>query len=372
MRNTPSATTAWMLAAIIGAAGGGCGVTAAEERGLAALPQTVPHPADNPTSAAKVELGRLLFWDPILSGNQDVACATCHHPDFAYADGRALSVGVGGTGLGPARTASAASAHVTARNSMSVLDTAWNGLSVFGDPGPANAPMFWDNRARSLEGQAGGPIRNLDEMRGTQFTDTQIFPEIVRRLSASPEYASRFEAAFGPALLSETSIVRAIAAFERTLVGRGSSFDRYVAGDDAAMTFEAKRGLLEFVNRGCTNCHSGPMFSDFRMHRLRPGHGGHAMSGSAGGFMRTPSLRHVTLTAPYFHDGSLATLDDVFDFYLHVDHAADPALARLDPPRDPGARRDLKAFLAALGDATFDRTVPTRVPSGLHPGGTIP
>ena len=368
--------TAWTVALLVGVIASGCGeaLTPSPEQSVDPLPERVPHPDDNPTSAEKVALGRMLFWDPILSGDRDVACATCHHPDFAYADGRALSVGVGGVGLGPARAVSAASPHVAARNSMSVLDTAWNGWNVRGEvPGPADAPMFWDNRTRSLEGQASGPIKNLHEMRGTHFGEEQIFPEVTRRLVETPEYVSLFEAAFGRTAVTEVSIARAIAAFERTLVAQGSSFDRYMRGDDAAMSFEQKRGLVEFVDRGCTHCHSGPMFSDFRQHSLRPGHGPRMGSSTAGGFMRTASLRNVTRTAPYFQDGSLATLDDVFDFYVHVDRGADPDLAGLSPPtpRDPGARRDLAAFLGSISDAPYDRTIPERVPSGLHPGGGI-
>lgn len=367
----------WLLACVLGATGSACGdaLEPSPERSVAPLPATSPQPEANPTSSEKVALGRLLFWDPLLSGDRDVACATCHHPDFAYADGLARSVGVGGTGLGPTRTVSTAGAHLAARNAMSVLDTAWNGWNVRGDvTRPEDAPMFWDNRTRSLEGQASGPIRNVDEMRGTHFGEAEIFPEVLRRVAAIPEYVALFEAAFGPSAVSELSVTRAIAAFERTLVARGSSFDRFMQGDEAAMTFEQKRGLVELVDRGCTSCHSGPMFSDFRKHTMRGGHGMMGGSRTAGGFMRTASLRNVTHTAPYYQDGSLTTLDDVFDFYMHIDRGADPDLAALRAPtmRDPGARRDMAAFLGALGDGSYDRTVPLRVPSGLHPGGAIP
>lgn len=366
-----------VVAAGVAAAGCVDPLTPGAAQALGPLPEVVPEPADNPTTPAKVTLGRMLFWDPILSGDRDTACATCHHPDFAYADGRALSIGVGGAGLGPARVATTAPPHVTARNAMSVLDTAWNGLNVRGEvPGPGDAPMFWDNRARSLEGQAAGPILNGDEMRGAHFDEGQIFPELVRRLSATPEYVALFEAAFGAPEVTEAAIVRAIAAFERTLVARDSSFDRYMRGDASAMTPAQQRGLVELVARGCTQCHSGPMFSDFRLHLVQPGHGLHDRLGgtqAAGGLMRTASLRNVTRTAPYFQDGSLATLDDVFTFYVHVDRHADPDLAGIDPPMpiDPGARSDLKAFLGAISDGTYDTTVPERVPSGLPPGGTI-
>ncbi|MBL9017003.1 MAG: cytochrome-c peroxidase [Myxococcales bacterium] len=367
-----------LLVALIGSTSIACvdPLVPPPDRAVGSLPARVPSPDDNPTTAEKVTLGRLLFWDPILSGDRDVACATCHHPDFAYADGRALSVGVGGTGLGPARVASTESPHGTTRNAMSVLDTAWNGVNVRGEsPGPAEAPMFWDNRTLSLEAQALGPIRNLDEMRGTSFDDTQIVPEISRRLSEIPEYVALFEAAFGSRDVTEHAIVRAIAAFERTLVARDSSFDRYMLGDESAMSPAQKRGLFEFVARGCTRCHSGPMFSDFRLHTIPAGKARHGRgSHTPGGVMRTASLRNVTRTAPYFQDGSHATLDDVFTFYAHVDRSADPDLAGIDAPMpiDFGARSDLEAFFTAISDAAYDTTVPDRLPSGLRPGGAIP
>lgn len=371
--------TARMLVVLVGVTVGSCvdPLTPTAERSVGPLPEDIAYPDDNPTSPEKVALGRMLFWDPVLSGDRDVACATCHHPDFAYADGRALSIGVGGTGLGPARVASTEVAHRTTRNSMSVLDTAWNGVNVRGaSPGPAEAPMFWDNRTLSLEAQVFGPLRNVDEMRGTSFGETEIVPEIVRRLSEVPEYVALFEAAFGSPTVTELAIGQAIAAFERTLVARGSSFDRYMLGDESAMSPAQKRGLVELVTRGCTQCHSGPMFSDFRLHTMPAGHGPPHGGGAhtPGGVMRTPSLRNVTRTAPYFQDGSHATLDDVFTFYVHADRSADPDLAGIDPPMpiDPGARSDLKAFFGAISDAPYDTTIPARVPSGLHPGGAIP
>lgn len=163
------------------------GDTAVAAQSLAALPELAPDPADNPRSEAKVELGRLLFWDPVLSGGRDVACATCHHPDFAYADGRAMSVGVAGTGLGPARRPRPGMAHITGRSSMTVLNAGFAGISTNGAlPDPRSAPMFWDNRTRSVEAQAKGPIQNLDEMRGPAFDEAAIFPEVEARLEAIP------------------------------------------------------------------------------------------------------------------------------------------------------------------------------------------
>lgn len=339
------------------------------ERAVAELPQHAPEPAENPRSDAKVELGRLLFWDPILSGTRDVACATCHHPVHAYADARPVSIGVDGSGLGPARRPGLRTRPMH-RNSMTILDVAWNGLTVATPlPSPVEAPMFWDSRERSLETQALKPLENEEEMRGDAFSEEEILPELVRRLSDIPEYVDSFTATFGTGAIDRENIGRALAAFERTLVARGSSFDRYMAGDEDAISHAAKRGLVAFIESGCTRCHSGPMFSDFELHRLGlPAPANHDPDpGDGTGRFRTPSLRNVLRTAPFMHDGRFTTLQQVFEFYTEVDKSLDPDLADLEP----AGLDDITALFEALSDADFDRTIPTRVPSGLPPGGRI-
>jgi cytochrome c peroxidase len=335
---------------------------------LAALPGSVPAPADNPTRPEAVELGRLLFWDPILSGDRDVACASCHHPDFAYSDGLAVSVGVGGRGVGPARAANP-DAPRTPRNSQTVLAAAWNGLTVDGAVPPERAPVFWDHRLVSLEAQALGPIKSAVEMRGTSYAESEILDEVVGRVAGIPEYAAKFQAAFGAEGVSATTLAKAIAAFERTLVPRDSSFDRYLAGDDDAMTAAQIRGMHGFILQGCARCHSGPLLSDFKLHRLpvptRPGEPIDLGDGS--GQFRTPSLRMVSATGPYMHNGAFATLDEVLDHYHNIE-VTDPLLeGDVEPPL--GGGDDLLSFFEALSDGTFDRTIPERVPSGLPPGG---
>ncbi len=337
-----------------------------------ALPLSAPQPANNPTSIAKVGLGRLLFWDPILSGNRDVACATCHHPKFAYADGRTLSVGVGGTGLGPIRAVAPAAPHRTTRNSMTVLDAAFNGIGQANTPiDPLLAPMFWDGRAHSLEQQARGPITALDEMRGPQFSATEIFPEVANRVAAIPEYATRFADVFPTVAISEETITEAIATFERTLIDSNSSYDRFVSGDSSAMSASAQRGMQVFNRNGCANCHAGPLFSDFKLHQLGvqdlPG-ATHDV-GNGQGLFRTASLRNVARTAPYMHNGVLPDFDAVFRFYDNINRRLDPQLDNLRAPERQDAT-DVKAFLGAISDGTFDQTVPTSVPSGLVPAGT--
>ena len=171
--------------------------TAAQAR-LAALPATAAAPADNPSTPERVALGRLLFWDPILSGQKDVACATCHHPAFGYSDGLDLSIGANGAGLGPARAfAPGHAARLVKRNSQTILNVAFNGLTVGGDSTPAGAPMFWDLRVRSLEAQALEPLKALDEMRGSAYPEDRALPAVVSRLNAIPEYRRLFARAFG-------------------------------------------------------------------------------------------------------------------------------------------------------------------------------
>ena len=355
---------------------------------------------------ARQALGRLLFWDPILSGDRDVACATCHHPDFAYTDGRELSLGTGAVGLGPARVdRSGGRIPVVRRNSPTILNTAFNGLddrrrgrgrrrgtAFDGTPASvdqARAPMFWDRRARSLEAQALEPIKALEEMRGTAYAEDEALDAVMARLVATPDYVRLFAAAFGEGTpIDAARLGEAMAAFERTLIAMNSPFDRFQAGDRTALTPQQQRGLEAFEDADCDDCHDGPMFSDFDLHAEGVAeHAALAEPDSGGGRFRfrTPTLRNVALTAPYMHNGTLATLEDVLRFYdegrsrnanVSAGRRANGA-ARLD--RDfrrvadmtDEEMRDIIAFLEALTDSDFDRSVPERVPSGLPPGGRI-
>ena len=187
------------------------------------------------TRTANEELGRLLFWDPILSGDRDIACATCYHPDFAYADGRPLSLGPGSVGLGPARTDTTNVAiPVVKRNFPTVLNVGFNGLDdnrwrrqefdgTVASVNQENAPMFWDNRLRSLELQALEPIKAFEEMRGPAYPEDAALDVVVARLEANPEYVGLFEHAFGTgAPVTPPRIGQAIAAYERTLTAMNS------------------------------------------------------------------------------------------------------------------------------------------------------
>ncbi|MEL7223180.1 MAG: cytochrome-c peroxidase, partial [Bacteroidota bacterium] len=216
------------------------------------------------------ELGRLLFWDPILSGGLDVSCATCHHPDFGYADGRSLPIGIGGRGLGPERVDVLDDGMgLVGRNSPTILNTAFNGMDEEGNYNPALAPMFWDNRAFSLEEQALLPLHSFEEMRGHAFDESVTLDSIVARLSANTQYQALFTAAYGQEdAITSDNIGHAIATFERSITATNSPFDRYQAGDENALTQQQIRGFNRFRNIGCDDCHSGPMFSDFELHVL--------------------------------------------------------------------------------------------------------
>lgn len=259
--------------------------------GLGPLP-AVPIPAGNPQSPAKVELGKRLFFDTRLSLDQGSSCATCHSPEKAFTDGLPRSKGFNGATL--------------RRNSPTILNAAYNSL------------QFWDGRASSLDEQCKGPLLSPAEM---NMVDEK---HLVDRLNAIAGYRRDFQSVFGtgPSL---DNVAKAIAAFERTLLTPGSKFDRYAAGEKNALTAEEKRGLIVFFGKGsCSECHNGPNFTDDKFHNL----GLMSASGVADegrfevtsniedrGAFKTPTLRNVSLTGPYMHDGSSATLEEVIDLY---------------------------------------------------------
>lgn len=380
---------------------------AGQDPGRARSLDNIAAGAEGSADPAARELGRLLFWDPILSGHEDIACATCHHPDFAYTDGRELSLGTRSVGLGPARRdTSNGRIPVVKRNAPTVLNTAFNGveesgrrrnrgLSPLESLNPARAPMLWDNRIRSLEAQALEPLKAREEMRGDAYAETDAVAAVVTRLRANTEYVAMFKSVFGTdTVIDPQQLGQAIAAFERSLLAMNSPFDRYRAGDTTALTAQQQRGMELFDDVGCDRCHEGPMFSDYDLHA--EGVREHPLlaepdAGARRFRFRTPSLRNVALTAPYMHNGVLATLPDVLRFYdngrsenPNVTEDRDDrrgndndGLARLSgrfrrvDGMSQREMRDIVAFLESLSDPDFDRTIPARVPSGLPPGGLI-
>jgi cytochrome c peroxidase len=353
-----------------------------------ALPRLARAPADNPGTPDKIALGRLLFWDPILSGHNDVACATCHHPEFGYAENRDLSIGVNGVGLGDRRRfAPRNSIPFVKRNSQTILNVAFNGIDDAGAYTPSDAPMFWDVRARSLEAQALEPIKTLEEMRGNAYAEDQAVAAVTARLNANAEYRQLFARAFGTSdAVTGDQLGKALAAFQRSLTGTNAPFDRYRRGDLTAMTDAQVRGMGRFERIGCANCHRGPMFSDYKVHVLGVPDNPQLSASDAGVdgayAFRTASLRNLAYTAPYMHTGVFQSLREVLNFYddvsgrrgrvrnAHVSREQlDPLLRQLRDPDNQAS--DVIAFLQSLSDDSFDRTIPARVPSGRPPGGQI-
>ncbi len=283
-------------------------------------------PRNNQLIPAKIELGRKLFFDARLSSDGKVSCSSCHDPKLAFTDGKAVAEGISG--------------RRGARNSPTILNATFN------------AGQFWDGRADTLEDQAIQPLINHLEM------GNQSYDEVVKRLRAIPEYVAEFKSVFGGEVKIEL-IGKAIAAYERTLVSGDSPFDRFMAGDQSAISEAAKRGFALFRGKArCSRCHTFsdalPFFSDFNYHntgvaanhpnfdklsrrayevietdrakevidKLAAEDGGQELGRVLVSYQvfdigsyRTPSLRNIALTAPYFHDGSAKTLADVVRFY---------------------------------------------------------
>jgi cytochrome c peroxidase len=249
-------------------------------------------PANNPYSAAKVELGRLLYYDTRLSADDSVSCASCHSPDFAFTDGAAVSTGI--------------KKQKGGRSAPTVINRAYS------------LAQFWDGRAATLEDQAKGPMQNPIEMGNTHVA-------IVSRLKAIPGYRPLFAKAFGSEDIDIDRAAMAIASFERTVLSGNAPFDRYKRGVKTAMTPAQVRGMDVFVNKAkCDSCHEGANFTlnmyaniGVGMDKPQPDEGRFAVTKDPRdwGTFKTPTLREIARTAPYMHDGSLATLDEVVEFY---------------------------------------------------------
>ena len=231
-------------------------------------------------------------------------------------------------------------------------------------------------------------------MRGGAYPEDRAVPAVVSRLNGIPEYRRLFARAFGGSTpVSDGNLGRALAAFQRTLVASNTPFDRYMRGDTTALSPEEVRGMERFQSVGCINCHSGPMFSDFATHVLAVPDSEKLPESDSGVnktyACRTPSLRNLNVTAPYMHNGAFATLPEVVNFYQRISRGggrrggggargvnANVSRDQIDPlARQLNMRargqQDLIAFLRALDDPDFDRTVPERVPSGLPIGGRL-
>jgi cytochrome c peroxidase len=350
------------------------------------LPEIVEEPKDNISNAEKIRLGKLLFYDPILSGSKDVACVTCHHPSFGYAEPLDISIGVNGVGLGLKRKfKNPDSVNFVKRNANTILNTAYNGITIKGEYHSKNAPMFWDLREKGLEAQALMPIQTLEEMRGTSIGEHEILDVIIARLQSTPEYVELFEKAFlSEKTINKENLAKAIAAFERSLITPNSRFDKYVQGDENALSLAEKDGFNLFKKAKCNSCHSGPMFSDYKMHILSVDDNTKLNFLDTGidstYAFRTPSLRNLRYTAPYMHNGNLQDLQAVLEFYEDISNGNSKNVNVPVKNIDSLARQiqikvmDMSfiiSFLNSLNSEEFDRVIPDSVPSGLRVGGDI-
>ncbi len=321
------------------------GAAFAAEGQWQALPDKAPAPADNPTTEAKVTLGKMLYFDTRFSSTGTVSCFSCHNVMEGGDDHRPTSIGVHG--------------QVGGRNAPTV----WNAAFL--------SAQFWDGRAPSLEEQAKGPPTNPIEMGMENLNAT------IARIQAIPGYKPYFTAAFGQGdAVTMDNAAKAIAAYERTLITPDSAYDRYVKGDKKAMTEQQVRGMDTFAKTGCTACHSGPAFNGSA--NLPMGQGFFmrfpTFSGSVyearykftedlgrytvtkqdadKNMWRVPTLRNLTYTAPYFHNGSVQSLDEAVRVM---------AKTQLNKDLSKSEVQDIVAFLGAL-DGSFPQQLMPRLP----------
>lgn len=267
-------------------------------------------PPDNPQTTAKILLGKKLYFDTRLSKDNTISCATCHDPAKGWSDAGPTSAGIAGQRGG--------------RRSPPVSNAAYLPL------------QFWDGRAPSLEEQAKGPIANPIEMGNTHDA-------MLKTVDNIPGYVEEFKAVFGEPTVTIDQVALAIAAFERTVVTTDSPFDRYVRGDDRALSPQEQKGLEIFNGKGhCTACHWGANFTDGRFHNIgvkpgdpsKPDLGRFDVTKDARdkGAFKTPTVRDAALRAPYLHDGSEKSLESLVDFYNRGGDTDDPNLDPLIVP----------------------------------------
>ncbi|MCI0508121.1 MAG: tryptophan tryptophylquinone biosynthesis enzyme MauG [Gammaproteobacteria bacterium] len=297
-------------------------------------PQKVPAPEDNQTTVERVNLGKALFFDPRLSGSNWISCGTCHNPALGWSDGLPTAVGVG--------------MKVLKRSTPAILNVAYN------------KHQFWDGRARTLEHQAVGPILADEEM-------AQDMPSLIAELMSIKGYKPMFDRAYQGEGITEKTIGKAIAAFERTIVSSyNTPFDRWIKGDESAISEAAKRGFNLFDGKArCNLCHMGHNFQDDGFHNIglpdNTDDGRYEIKKVKilKGAFKTPTLRNISKTAPYMHNGVYSTLEDVLN---HYDKGGANS-AHLSPNIKPlsltaGEKEDLQQFLYTLDEEVKEFAVP--------------
>ena len=310
------------------------------------LPETPPYPEGNAPNEARVALGKMLFFDNRLSGDGNMSCATCHNPMYGWSDNLPTAKGV--------------KSMVLERATPTVINTGYNTIQM------------WDGRKATLEEQAMGPMEANAEM-------NMGIEALFTWLRDTPGYVAAFEKAYPGEGINADTLSRAIATFEREVVSDDSPFDRWVRGDGEAMTAQQVRGFRLFVEKdkgNCAVCHSAPNFTDNGFHNIglasfgveNPDVGRYAQKplGLMKGAFKTPTLRDITRTAPYFHDGSAATLREAVQHYVdggvvktNLSPNFKDGLALTDQEVD-----DILAFLQALASPPMKVTLPL-LPDGL-------
>jgi cytochrome c peroxidase len=303
------------------------------------LPDSTPFPPDNLPTPSRIELGKKLFFDTRLSGRGNMSCATCHNPQFGWSDG--LPVGVGEKG------------EVLGRATPTIFNSGFNILQM------------WDGRKKSLEEQAMGPMETMEEM---NMDTTKLFTW----LNQSEGYSKLFAASYPGMPINAETLSKALASFERTIVSNHTRFDQWVAGKKNAMTSDEIKGFALFIDpkkANCAACHAGANFSDSSFHNIgltsfgkeNPDLGRYTQKPLAlmKGAFRTPTIREISNTAPYFHDGSADTIDQVIDFYVkggEVKTNLSPSIHQLDLTAQEKAQ--LRAFLITLSSDPQPFTLP--------------
>lgn len=320
----------------------GLAVAAATKRSIAsrpfeksyARPATIPFPEDNPYTAPREALGKALFFDPRLSGSDRMSCASCHNPALSWADGLPRAVGH--------------NLRILGRRTPTLLNLAWSDS------------MFWDGRASTLETQALGPIQAAGEM-------NLNLDRMVAKIGAVAGYRELFARAYPGQPITPNTVAQAIATFERLIVSGTAPFDRWLRGDDAAMSVDAQRGFALFNGKAnCATCHGGWRFTDDSFHDI-------GLPGADRGrgdilpaidamhhAFKTPTLRSIERRGPYMHDGSVKTLEDVLAFYDRGGIDRRPGLSAEIKPLGltPDEKRDVVVFLRALTSADTPVQIP--------------
>jgi cytochrome c peroxidase len=332
-----------LSAAVVVLSGGFAAVVAASDTGsgahsLSALmakfkrDDTVQAPPDNPQSAEKIELGKALFFDPRMSGSGVISCASCHNPSLGWQDGMAKGRGHMGVELG--------------RHTPTILNTAWS------------EPLFWDGRAATLEEQAKGPIQAEKEMNGSV--------DAVKAIAAIEGYQWKFQKVFPGEGITIDTIAKAIASYERTIISKDAPFDKWINGDEAAISDEAKLGFIVFNGKAkCATCHAGWRFTDDGFHDIGINDDdqgrGKIMPGAdfLNHAFKTPTLRSIAQRAPYMHDGSIGTLEAVIDHYDHGFVQRSSLSAEMTPLNlTSSEKQQLVAFLKTLSSQDDPVTAP--------------